>query len=84
MTLSSSTSGAAIRYTTNGTTPTETTGTLYTGVFTISSTTTVKAIAYATGMADSEIPSMIFTISSSSGGSDYIATYTYDAWDNMN
>ena len=69
MTLSSSTSGAAIRYT-RRTTPTETTGTLYTGVFTISSTTTVKAIAYATGMADSEIPSMIFTISSSSGGSD--------------
>jgi RHS repeat-associated protein len=84
VTLSSSTSGASIRYTTNGTTPSETAGTLYTGAFTISSTTTVKAIAYATSMADSEIPTVTFTISSSSGGSDYITTYTYDAWDNMN
>lgn len=51
--ITSTTPGASIRYTTNGTLPTETTGTLYTGPITISNTTTLRAIAYKSGYVSS-------------------------------
>ena len=41
VTLSTTTSGASIRYTTDGSTPTETAGTLYSAPITVSSTTTI-------------------------------------------
>ncbi len=63
VTLASTTSGAAIRYTTDGSTPTSTTGTLYTGPVTVSTTSTVKAIAYASGYTDSAVTSATYTIS---------------------
>lgn len=44
--LSTHLSGASIRYTTDGSVPTPTSGTLYTGPFYVSEPTTVKAIAY--------------------------------------
>lgn len=47
--ISSTTPGAQIRYTTNGSEPTET-STLYTAPVAVSATTTIKARAYATGM----------------------------------
>jgi hypothetical protein len=62
VTISSTTSGASIRYTTDGSTPTSTTGTLYSGPVTISVTTTLKAIAYASGMTDSTVTSATYTI----------------------
>ena len=83
VTVTSGTSGASIRYTIDGTTPSETAGTLYSGAIAVSATTTIKTIAYKSGMADSEIAAGIFTISSSSGGGDYLTYYTYDAWDNL-
>jgi hypothetical protein len=43
--ISTNTPGAEIRYTTNGTAPSLTTGTVYTGPITIDRTTTVRAIA---------------------------------------
>ncbi|MDB5085699.1 MAG: hypothetical protein JWN30_2585 [Bacilli bacterium] len=46
VTLSTFMSGALIRYTTDGSTPSATNGTLYSGPFSVSSTTTVKAVAY--------------------------------------
>ena len=55
VTLSSSTTGATIRYTLDGSTPSDTAGTVYTAPFTISGTTTVKAIAYANGLTDSSV-----------------------------
>jgi DNA-binding transcriptional regulator GbsR (MarR family) len=62
--INDSTSGASMRYTTDGvTTPTETVGTLYTGSISISTTTTLKAIAYKTGMTDSTVTSGQYTIS---------------------
>jgi regulation of enolase protein 1 (concanavalin A-like superfamily) len=61
VTISTATSGASIRYTTNGATPSETAGTLYSGPVTISSTTTLKAIAYESGMADSAVASATYS-----------------------
>jgi endoglucanase len=62
VTVSTTTSGASIRYTTDGSTPTSTTGTLYSGPVTISATSTLKAIAYASGMTDSAVTSATYTI----------------------
>ncbi len=63
--ISSTTSGASIRYTTDGvTTPTETTGTTYSGPVTISATTMLQAIAYKSGDTDSNVVSGTYTINS--------------------
>jgi hypothetical protein len=61
--ISAATSGASIRYTTDGSTPTSTSGTLYTSPPTISATTTLKAIAYKSGMDDSAVSTGVYTIS---------------------
>ncbi len=58
------TSGASIRYTTDGSTPSETAGTLYAGPINLSATTTLKAIAYESGMTDSGVASATYTIGS--------------------
>ena len=55
--------GASIRYTTDGSTPSETAGTLYSGPITVNSTTTIKAMAYVTGLNDSAVESGTYTIS---------------------
>jgi Fn3 associated len=70
VTITSATSGASIRYTTDGTTPTETYGTLYSGPVTMqqpvntntsgflsncSGVTMLKAIAYKSGLPDSAV-----------------------------
>jgi chitinase len=65
--ISDSTSGASIRYTTDGSTPSETAGTIYSGPVNISGTTTLKAIAYKSGDADSSVASATYTINSSEG-----------------
>jgi len=62
VTLTSTTSGASIRYTTDGTTPTSTSGILYSSAIAVGSTTTIKAIAYKTGMTDSDVASGLYTI----------------------
>ncbi|HTB81392.1 MAG TPA: chitobiase/beta-hexosaminidase C-terminal domain-containing protein [Opitutaceae bacterium] len=61
--ITSTTSGASIRYTTDGvTTPSETVGTLYSSPVSISSNTTLKAIAYASGFTDSNVTSGSYVI----------------------
>ena len=65
VTISTTTGGASIRYTTDGTTPSETVGTVYSGPVTISSTCTLQAIAYKSGMADSAVASGAYTINAS-------------------
>jgi hypothetical protein len=70
VTITSATSGATIRYTTDGSTPTETTGIPYSGPVTMpeaidtnltglltncSGVTMLKAVAYKSGMADSAV-----------------------------
>jgi hypothetical protein len=60
--ISCSTSGATIRYTTNGKEPTAT-STRYNGVITVSKNTTIKAKAFKTGMAASETTTATYNIS---------------------
>jgi hypothetical protein len=57
VTITSATSGALIRYTTNGSIPTETNGTLYSIPVRISAPTTLQAIAYESGFTDSPVTS---------------------------
>ena len=52
ITLSTQTSGGTIRYTTNGSEPTSS-STQYTGPFTVSTSTTVKAVTFKTGLDQS-------------------------------
>lgn len=62
--ISSLTGGAAIYFTTDGSTPT-TLSTLYTGAITVSSSETIKAIAMAAGFSDSSVSSGAYVIQSS-------------------
>jgi hypothetical protein len=64
VTISTTTSDASIRYTTDGSTPTSSSGTEYSTPVTISTlgTTTLKAIAYKADMTDSSVRSGDYTI----------------------
>ncbi len=57
-----STPGAQIRYTTDGSTPTTTTGLLYSAPFTLTSSGTVKAIAYKAGLTNSPVSQGAYVI----------------------
>ena len=61
VTLSCATPGAAIHYTTDGTTPTAS-SVLYASPIPINATSTLKAIAVKTGMKDSGILTLVYTI----------------------
>jgi CSLREA domain-containing protein len=54
--------GTTLRYTTDGSTPTETHGTIYSGPFTLTSSATVKAIAYGGGLQPSAVTSATYTV----------------------
>ena len=70
VTINCATSGATIYYTTDGSTPTTSSAT-YSGAISVSSTTTIKAIAVKNDMTDSEVASATYTIEAgSSGGGD--------------
>jgi N-acetylneuraminic acid mutarotase len=81
VTLSTTTSSASINYTTDGSTPSDTAGTLYTGPITVSANTTIKAVAYASGLTDSAVSSATYKIqaiapSFSLGGGTFSAPQT--------
>jgi hypothetical protein len=60
--ITSATAGAAIRYTTNGADPTETSGTLYTSPVALTGDTTLKAVAYSATNQVSPVSSAIYLI----------------------
>src|SRR5579862_584907 len=94
--LSTTTSGASIRYTTDGSTvPSESVGTLYSGApIPVSATTTIMAIAYGGGLLDSTVSSSLYTITQpapvalgvsslvvpASAGSNSVELVTTSAW----
>ena len=55
VTLSTSTPGATIRYTTDGSTPSETVGTMYAGAIAVASSVTIRAVAYLSGWTTSSV-----------------------------
>ncbi|GHU25368.1 hypothetical protein FACS1894164_14490 [Spirochaetia bacterium] len=61
ITLSTTTAGATIYYTTNGSTPT-TSSTQYTAPISITADTTIKAIAVKSGMDNSSVLTAVYTI----------------------
>lgn len=61
VTISCSTAGSEIYYTTDGSTPSATTGTKYTAQFAISGTVTIRAIAVKNGAASSAVVTKKFT-----------------------
>jgi hypothetical protein len=61
VTITDSTAGSTIHYTTDGSTPT-TGSPVYTGPFSVSTSSTVKAMAAAAGMANSSVASATYTI----------------------
>jgi hypothetical protein len=66
VTLTSSTPGAWFRYTLDGTQPTRTRGYVYCGVVSVRPGMTLKAIAYRSGMADSNVAEATFPAQRSS------------------
>ncbi|MCX8059389.1 MAG: chitobiase/beta-hexosaminidase C-terminal domain-containing protein, partial [Spirochaetes bacterium] len=67
VTINCSTSGATIRYTLDGSTPTSTSGTIYSGPITVSNCKVIKAIAYKSGLADSDVTTANYVINPFSG-----------------
>ncbi|HVL93799.1 MAG TPA: LamG-like jellyroll fold domain-containing protein [Acidimicrobiales bacterium] len=70
--MSSSTAGATIRYTTDGTNPTNT-STVYTGPFSISASATIKAQAFRAGRDPSTVSSATYTITAATRRSTGLA-----------
>lgn len=73
VTISDTTSGATIYYTTDGTTP-STSSSVYGGAITVASTETLEAIATAPGYSQSTVDTATYTITSGSGGSSQWTT----------
>ena len=74
--ISCATPGASIYYTTDGTTPTSN-STAYNGAISLTSTTTIKAIAVKADMNDSAVAEATFTRRSSSGGGGGFSAPSY-------
>jgi hypothetical protein len=75
VTITDSTSGATIYYTTNGGTPT-TASSVYSSAISVAATETIKALATHSGDTNSAVGSAVYTISSGSGTCDGMSVGT--------
>lgn len=66
VTIASTTEGTTIRYTKDGTTPTDAYGTLYTAPLSVDATMTIKAIAYRSGWTASAVSTSSYVLSAAS------------------
>ena len=80
VTITCATEGATIRYTTDGTVPTESNGTVFSDAFSVSNLTTVKAIAVKTGYNNSEVATKQYITSGTSGGKVILNDYEDHSW----
>jgi poly(beta-D-mannuronate) lyase len=62
VTITSLSGGASIRYTTNGSDPTPTTGSVYSGPVTLAANTSLRAIAYGSGFTPSSVTTGDYTV----------------------
>ena len=62
VTIACDTPGAVIRYTTNGTAPTESTGTVYSAPITVNASTVIRAAAFAPGLAPTNVDTHSYLI----------------------
>lgn len=62
LTIATATVDATLRYTTDGSTPTATHGTTYTGPLTVATTTTLRVVAVRSGLLDSQVASATFLV----------------------
>jgi len=79
VTISTTTGGATLRYTTSGVDPTCSTGTVYSTPVSVASSLTLKAIACASGYLDSVVGSAAYTINGTAAAptfSPVAGTYT--------
>jgi hypothetical protein len=79
VTITSATSGAFIRYTTDGSTPTPTHGTVYSSPVSVAATTLLQAIAYSSQLEDSPVTADIYTIGAGGGGGGIGDTFQMSA-----
>ena len=79
VTITDATSGAAIHYTTDGSAPTASSA-QYSGPIGVASTTTIQAIATASGYTNSAVSAAIYTITPHQAASYYVAPSGNDAW----
>jgi formylglycine-generating enzyme required for sulfatase activity len=66
VTIACATSGATIKYTTDGSTPSSTNGMTYSSAITVNLSMALKAVALKTGMTDSDVATASYTINISS------------------
>ena len=83
VTITTETEGATIRYTTDGSTPTETHGRTYTGPITVSTTTCLRAMAYKRDMLPTNVDTQTYIfpedVRTQDGG---LIAAKYPRWDN--
>lgn len=74
--ISTATEGAEIRYTTDGSPPTETSGDLYTGPISITGTTVVRALAYKPGFRSTNVDTQSYLFPDDVYGSEFSEALT--------
>ncbi len=81
VTIISTTSGASIRYTTDGSPPTETAGTVYSAPVRVETSETIRVIAYVAGVAGSNAATAVYTIGAAAATPSFLpagGTYSSD------